>query len=89
MQDSDHAKKQARYTLCTHRPFFAKIRYEPREGTSALHNVYASFFKQRPAISHAKEQARCTLCIHRSLSKDPTKATRRNRPAVHCVFIVL
>ena len=89
MQDNDHAKKQARYTLCTHRPFFAKIRYEPREGTSALHNVYASFFKQRFNESHAKKQARSTLRIHRSLSKDPTKATRRNKRSRHCVYIVL
>ena len=35
-------------------------------GTSALHTLYYSFFKQIYDISHAKEQARCTLCIHRS-----------------------
>ena len=32
----------------------AKIRHEPREGTSALQTVYASFVKQKSDISHAR-----------------------------------
>ena len=43
-----------------------------REGTSALHTVYASFYKQWSHMSHAKEQARYTLYIHCSLNKGPT-----------------
>ena len=136
MQDSDHAKEQARCTLCIHRSLSkdptsatqrnkrathcmhivlfckhpiratrrnkrpthcvclvlsAKTRHtcKPREGTSALDTLSTSFFKQRSDISHAKKQARCTLCIHHSLSKDPTKATRTNKRARHCVYIGL
>ena len=49
-----------------------KIRHKPREGTSALRTMYASFYKQRSDISHRKEQASYTLCMPRSIGTDPT-----------------
>ena len=54
---------------------------------SALHTVYAFFYKQRSDISHAKEQARYTQCMLRSLSKDPSPAAPRNKRSTHCIFI--
>ena len=37
----------------------------------------------------AKEQAPYTLCMPCSINNDPTYATRRNKRASHCIFIVL
>ena len=58
----------------------SKDRHNSREGTSALHTGYASFFKQTSDISHAKEQAHCTLCMPRFLSKDTSQATKFPSP---------
>ena len=60
-------------------------------GTSVLHTVYASFYKQRSDISHPKERTRYTLSMPRSLSKDPTHsvAARRNKHATYCACLAL
>ena len=42
--------------------------HEPLRGTSALHTVYASFFKQRSDISYAKEQAPYTVYAFKQIS---------------------
>ena len=52
------------------------IRHKPRERTSALHTVYASFFKQRSDIRHAKEQAGYTLYIHCIIIFGGTEASK-------------